>query len=56
VNAWLNGREMLLPDDLQAVYGVTMAHRIFLSPLYSYRKEELMPQLISAILNHVPAP
>jgi len=56
VNAWLNGREMLLPDDLQAVYGVTMAHRIFLSPLYSYRKEELMPQLIAAILNHVPAP
>lgn len=56
VNAWLNGREMLLPDDLQAVYGVTMAHRIFLSPLYSYRKEELMPQLITAILNHVPAP
>jgi len=56
VNAWLNGREMLLPDDLQAVYGVTMAHRIFLSPLYSYRKEELMPQLITAILNYVPAP
>jgi MoxR-like ATPase len=56
VNAWLNGRGMLLPDDLQAVYHVTMAHRIFLSPLYSYRKEELMPQLISAILNNVAAP
>ena len=56
VNAWLNGREMLLPDDLQAVYNVTMAHRIFLSPLYAYRKEELMPQLISAILNNVAAP
>jgi MoxR-like ATPase len=47
---------MLLPDDLQAVYHVTMAHRIFLSPLYAYRKEELMPQLISAILNNVAAP
>lgn len=56
VNAWLNGREILLPDDLQAVYNVTMAHRIFLSPLYAYRKEELMPQLISAILNNVAAP
>lgn len=56
VNAWLNGREMLLPDDLQAVYHVTMAHRIFLSPLYGYRKEELMPHLISAILNNVAAP
>jgi MoxR-like ATPase len=56
VNAWLNAREMLLPEDLQAVYAVTMAHRIFLSPLYAYRKEELMPQLISAILENVPAP
>lgn len=56
VNAWLNGREMLLPDDLQAVYHVTMAHRIFFSPLYGYRKEELMPHLISAILNNVAAP
>lgn len=56
VNAWLNGREMLLPKDLQTVYGVTMEHRIFLSPLYAYRKEELMSQLITAILDNVPAP
>jgi MoxR-like ATPase len=56
VNAWLQGREMLLPEDLQSVYAVTMAHRIFLSPLYAYRKEELMPQLMSAILEQIAAP
>lgn len=56
VHAWLHGRNALFPEDLQAVYGVTMAHRIFLSPLYAYRKEELMPQLISAILERIAAP
>lgn len=56
VHAWLHGRNALFPEDLQAVYGVTMAHRIFLSPLYAYRKEELMPQLIFAILERIAAP
>ena len=56
VHAWLQGRNALFPEDLQAVYAVTMAHRIFLSPLYAYRKEELMPQLITAILERIAAP
>ncbi|MFI3218126.1 MAG: MoxR family ATPase [Methylococcales bacterium] len=56
VHAWLQGRNALFPEDLQAVYGVTMAHRIFLSPLYAYRKEELMPQLITAIIDRIAAP
>ncbi len=56
VNAWLENRTTLLPEDLQAVFEVTMAHRIFLNPLYSYRKEQLMPELISGILEGVSAP
>jgi MoxR-like ATPases len=56
VNAWLQGRQHLLPEDLQAVYGITMRHRLFLSPAYAYRKEELLPQLINGILNHIAAP
>lgn len=56
VHAWLQGRNALFPEDLQAVYGVTMAHRIFLSPLYAYRKEELMPQLVNSILDRIAAP
>jgi MoxR-like ATPase len=56
VHAWLQGRSALFPEDLQAVYGVTMAHRIFLSPLYAYRKEELMPQLVNSILERIAAP
>ena len=54
--AWLEGRDNLLPEDLQAVYAVTMAHRIFFSQLYAYRKDELMPQLITGILGQIAAP
>ncbi len=54
--AWLEGRDNLLPEDLQAVYAVTMAHRIFFSPLYAYRKDGLMPQLIKGILMQIAAP
>lgn len=56
VRAWLEGRDTLLPEDLQAVYQVTMAHRIFLSPMYAYRKDELMPELIDGILDRIAAP
>ena len=56
VNAWLENRETLLPEDLQAVFQVTMAHRIFLNPIYNYRQEQLMPELISGILEGIAAP
>jgi MoxR-like ATPase len=45
-----------LPEDLQSIYQVTMAHRIFLSAMYAYRAEELMPELINGILNQIAAP
>jgi len=56
VNAWLENRDTLLPEDLQAVFQVTMAHRIFLNPIYSYRQEQLMPELITGILEGIAAP
>lgn len=56
VLAWIENRTRLLPEDLQAVYQVTMAHRIFLNPVYAYRKDELIPQLIEQILTRIAAP
>ncbi len=56
VNAWLENRETLLPEDLQAVFQVTMAHRLFLNPIYNYRQEQLMPELIKGILERIAAP
>ncbi len=56
VNAWMANRTSLLPEDIQAVFPVTMGHRIFLSPVYSYRKEQLLPELITNILERIAAP
>jgi MoxR-like ATPase len=56
VRAWLENRTMLLPEDCQAVYAVTMTHRIFLNPLYAYRKDELLPALVTAVLDKIAAP
>ncbi len=56
VRAWLEGRDMLLPEDMQAVFQVTMGHRIFLNPIYGYRKEELMAELVKGILGNIAAP
>lgn len=56
IRAWFKGRDYLLPEDLQAVFPVTMAHRIFLKPLYAYRKDELTPIFIDGILQRVAAP
>jgi MoxR-like ATPase len=56
VRAWLEGRAMLLPEDMQAVFQVTMGHRIFLNPNYGYRREELMPELVKGILGNIAAP
>lgn len=56
VRAWLENRDNLLPEDLQAVFQVTMGHRIFLNPIYGYRKEELVPELVKGILEGIAAP
>ncbi len=56
VNAWLECRTTILPEDLQAVFPVIMKHRIFLSPVYGYRKEQLLPELIDVILDGIAAP
>ncbi|KMO43191.1 ATPase AAA [Methylobacterium tarhaniae] len=56
VRAWLEGRDMLLPEDLRAVFAETMAHRIFLEPVYEMRRESIVPALCRAVLDTVPAP
>lgn len=56
VRAWLEGRSYLLPEDLQAVFQETVAHRIFLSPVYELRRESLMGLFIDQLLQKVPAP
>jgi MoxR-like ATPase len=56
VAAWLDGRDMVVPEDLRAVFFETMAHRIFLSPIYELRRDAIVRELIRQLFERVPAP
>lgn len=56
VAAWLDGRNMVVPEDLRAVFFETMAHRIFLSPIYELRRDAIVRELIRQLFERVPAP
>ena len=56
VNAWLNGREAVLPTDIHAVFHETVAHRLVFSPVYEMRRTEIARALLSGIVNAISAP
>ncbi len=56
VAAWLEGRDHVLPDDVHTVLFATLTHRVFLSPIYENRREQIMPQFIAALRDHISAP
>lgn len=54
--AWLEGRDYLTPDDIRAVFPETVGHRVFFTPAYELRRDEIAPALLSGVLNKIPAP
>jgi MoxR-like ATPase len=56
VNAWLNNREAVLPDDIHAVFHETIAHRVVFSPVYEMRRTEIAREMLSGIINVIAAP
>ena len=56
VVAWLAGRDHATPEDVQAVFFETIAHRLCLQPVYEMRRQEITGPLIKNILSHVAAP
>lgn len=54
--AWLEGRDYLTPDDIRAVFHVVAGHRVFFTPAYELRREEIVPLLLDAVLRKVSAP
>jgi MoxR-like ATPase len=56
VHAFIEGRDMVLPDDIRAIFHETMAHRIFLDPIYENRAETLVRSLCAQVLARVTAP
>lgn len=56
VAAWLDGRDYTTPEDVQAVFDVTIAHRLCFQPVYEMRRHEIAAPLIAGILGRVAAP
>ena len=56
VAAWLAGRDYTTPEDVQAVFDVTIAHRLCYQPVYEMRRHEIAAPLIAGILGSVAAP
>jgi len=56
INAWLEDRENLVPEDFHQVFVETAAHRVFLKPVYELRRPEVIKELFTQILAHVSAP
>jgi MoxR-like ATPase len=56
VNAWLNGREAVLPEDIHAVFHETVAHRLVFSPVYEMRRTEIARELLNGIVHNIAAP
>ena len=56
VTAWLDGRDHVTPEDVQAVFVETIAHRLCYQPVYEMRRHEISDRLMSAILASVAAP
>lgn len=54
VAAWLDGRDMLVPEDLHEVFLETVAHRVFFRPVYELHRAEIAPAFVRAILSRVP--
>jgi len=56
VHAWLAGRDMVVPEDVQQLFRAVVSHRIFLAPIHEARRDRLMPLLLDAAFAAVPAP
>lgn len=56
VNAWLNERNAVLPEDIHAVFHATVAHRLVFSPVYEMRRTEIAREMLLGIVNAVAAP
>lgn len=54
--AWTEGRDMVLPADIRAVFPAVMGHRTFLAPAFEPRRDSLIPALYAALFDRVAVP
>lgn len=56
VVAWLAGRSHLVPEDIHAVLMPALGHRVFFTPIYELRRQELAEALTTQIMNRLAVP
>ena len=56
VQAWLEGRRAIVPEDIQTVFVDVIAHRIALQPVYEAQRGSIARPLAVEILRRVPTP
>ncbi len=56
VTSWLDGRDAVLPEDIQSIFQPIAAHRIFFTPAYELRRADIIDQLSDSILKQIAAP
>ncbi|WP_047515574.1 MoxR family ATPase [Methylophilus sp. Q8] len=56
VNAWLNGRDSLYPEDIHAVFHEVISHRLVFNAAYENRRTALARELTSNIISTVAVP
>ncbi len=56
VHAFLAGRDRLLPDDVRAVFGPAIRHRLFFAASHEFERQWLAPALTTELLHRVASP
>ena len=56
VNAWMDNRTSVIPEDIHAVFHETIAHRLVFNPVYELRRTEIAKELTQEIIKKVSAP
>ena len=55
VNAWMNNRSSVLPEDIHQIFHETVAHRLVFNPVYDLRRTEIAKELTKEIIIKVSA-
>jgi MoxR-like ATPase len=56
VSAWLEGRLQVMPEDIHAVLMPALGHRVFFTPVYEMRRQELAEALTAIIVRTIAVP
>lgn len=56
VRAWLEGRDVVLPEDLRNLFSDCIEHRFFFTPVYEMRRTEISEAFVSSLLNTISSP